>query len=92
MGAHWEGLGLCRGWSTQTNPCHRSFNNLRQGVILNHTKKAYIKVVFKIYCSELYNFPCPPHAFHEEATGIIQRDGDETIHPLFVLKSFARSS
>lgn len=53
-------------------------------------KKAYIKVVLKIYCRELHDFPCPPHAFHEEAAGILQRDGDETMHPLVVLKSFAR--
>lgn len=53
-------------------------------------KKAYIKVVLKIYCRELHDFPCPPHAFHEEAAGILQRDADETLHPLVVLKSFAR--
>lgn len=58
MGAHWEGLRLC---STQTTPSHRSFNSLRQGILLNHMKKASIKAVLKICCGELCDFSCPPH-------------------------------
>lgn len=64
----WETMRLCRGCKAQTNLYHRSFNNLRQGIIVNHMKKAFIKAVLKIYFSELYDFPCHPHAFHEETT------------------------